>query len=120
MLTKSAGHHSVFPTWALKALVPRTRDLQGTSCENHVMYGGLYQHTKVLLYIYIYLYLYLYKGSAHGPLPIDRTDTDSGNSRMYVMNSDLPWGGNLTSWELYAKWPGEIHLQVNCNEFIFK
>ena len=34
-----------FSAGALKAL------FQGTRCENLMMYGGLYQHTQVVLYI---------------------------------------------------------------------
>ena len=41
----SLGFHS----WCLEARV-RRRVLPSTSCENLMMYGGLYQHTRVVLY----------------------------------------------------------------------
>ena len=41
-----------FPAGALKALVLSDSCFQHTSCENLMMYGRLYQHTWVVLYIY--------------------------------------------------------------------
>ena len=38
---------------------------QGTSCENHMMYGGLYQHTRVVLYINLILHDDVYLRSGH-------------------------------------------------------
>ena len=35
----------------LKSTRPTDSCFQGTSCENLMMYGGLYQHTRVVLYI---------------------------------------------------------------------
>ena len=46
-----------FPSWFPESTRPMDLCFQGTSCENLVMYGGLYQHTRVVLYIYIYIYL---------------------------------------------------------------
>ena len=45
----SLGFHS----WCSESTRPTDLCFQGTSCENLMMYGGLYQHTQVVLYIYI-------------------------------------------------------------------
>ena len=47
-----------FPSWCPENTRPTDSCFQGTSCENLMMYGGLYQHTRVVLYIYIYIYQY--------------------------------------------------------------
>ena len=44
-------HHEVFPAGTLEAQVRRTSAFKGTSWENRVMYGGLYQNTRVVLYL---------------------------------------------------------------------
>ena len=45
-----------FPSWCqLKALVLQTHASK-LSCENLMMYGGLYQHTRVVLYIYQHIW----------------------------------------------------------------
>ena len=56
----SLGFHSLCPEST------RTMDscFQGTICENLVMYGGLYQHTRVVLYLYQYLSLFSVSMSA--------------------------------------------------------
>ena len=41
-----------FPSWCPKSTRPIDSCFQGTSCENLMMYSGLYQHTRVVLYIY--------------------------------------------------------------------
>ena len=41
-----------FPSWCPESTRPTDSCFQGTSCENLMMYGGLYQHTRVVLYIY--------------------------------------------------------------------
>ena len=59
MLIQSAIHHEVFTAGALEARVrrksafraPADECFQGTSCENRVMYSGLYQHMMVVLYL---------------------------------------------------------------------
>ena len=40
-----------FPSWCSESTRPTDSCFQGTSCENLMMYGGLYQHTRVVLYI---------------------------------------------------------------------
>ena len=42
-----------FPSWCPESTCPTDLCFQGTSCENLMMYGGLYQHTRVVLYMYI-------------------------------------------------------------------
>ena len=41
-----------FPSWCPESTRPTDSCFQGTSFENLMMYGGLYQHTRVVLYIY--------------------------------------------------------------------
>ena len=41
-----------FPSWCPESTRPMDSCFQGTSCENLMMYGGLYQHTRVVLYTY--------------------------------------------------------------------
>ena len=41
-----------FPSWCPESTRPTDTCFQGTSCENLMMYGGLYQHTRVVLYMY--------------------------------------------------------------------
>ena len=41
-----------FPSWCPESTRPTDSCFQGTSCKNLMMYGGLYQHTRVVLYIY--------------------------------------------------------------------
>ena len=41
-----------FPSWCPESTRPTNSCFQVTSYENLVMYGGLYQHTRVVLYIY--------------------------------------------------------------------
>ena len=48
ILRTSLGFHS----WCPESTRPTDSCFQGTSCENLMMYGGLYQHTHVVLYIY--------------------------------------------------------------------
>ena len=43
----SLGFHS----WCPESTHPTDSCFQDTSCENLMMYGGLYQHTRVVLYI---------------------------------------------------------------------
>ena len=50
-----------FPSWCPESTRPMDSCFQGTSCENLVMYGRLYQHTWVDLYIYKSLCLRLCK-----------------------------------------------------------
>ena len=40
-----------FPSWCPESTRPMDSCFQGTSCENLMMYGGLYQHTRVVLHI---------------------------------------------------------------------
>ena len=40
-----------FPSWCPESTHPTDSCFQDTSCENLMMYGGLYQHTRVVLYI---------------------------------------------------------------------
>ena len=40
-----------FPSWCPESTRPMDSCFQGTSCENLMMYCGLYQHTRVVLYI---------------------------------------------------------------------
>ena len=42
-----------FLSWCPESTRPTDSCFQGTSCENLMMYGGLYQHTRVVLYIYV-------------------------------------------------------------------
>ena len=45
-----------FPSWCPESTRPTDSCFQGTSCENLMMYGGLYsvyQHTREALYMYI-------------------------------------------------------------------
>ena len=42
-----------FPSWCPESTRPMDSCFQGTSCENLMMYGGLYQHTRVVLYKYL-------------------------------------------------------------------
>ena len=44
----SLGFHS----WCSEGTRPTDSCFQGTSCENLVMYGRLYQHSRVVLYMY--------------------------------------------------------------------
>ena len=44
-----------FPSWCPKSTRPMDSCFQGTSCENLMMYGGLYEHTHVVLYMYPYI-----------------------------------------------------------------
>ena len=44
-----------FPSWCSESTRPTDSCFQGTICENLMMYGGLYQHTRVVLYIYYIL-----------------------------------------------------------------
>ena len=46
-------HHSVFSSLCSESTRPTDSCFQGTTCENLMMYGGLYQHTRVVLYICI-------------------------------------------------------------------
>ena len=48
-----------FPSWCLESTRPTDSCFQGTSCENLMMYGGLYQHTQVVLYMYSLVLVYL-------------------------------------------------------------
>ena len=41
-----------FPSWCPESTRPTDSCFQSTSCENFMMYSGLYQHTRVVLYIY--------------------------------------------------------------------
>ena len=41
-----------FLSWCPEGTRPTDSCFQDTSCENLMMYGGLYQHTKVVLYLY--------------------------------------------------------------------
>ena len=50
VLILSAIHHEIFTAGALEARV-RRNSFQGTSWENRVTYGLLYQHTRVVLYL---------------------------------------------------------------------
>ena len=43
-----------FPSWWPENTRPTDLCFQGTSCANRVMYSGLYQHTRLVLYIYLY------------------------------------------------------------------
>ena len=47
-------HHTTlgFPSWCPESTRPTDSCFQGTSWKNLMMYGGLYQHTRVVLYIY--------------------------------------------------------------------
>ena len=45
---RSLGFHS----WCPESTRPTDSCFQGTSCENFMMYSGLYQHTHVVLYLY--------------------------------------------------------------------
>ena len=42
-----------FPSWCPESTHPTDSYFQSTSCENLMMYGGLYQHTQVVLYMYL-------------------------------------------------------------------
>ena len=53
----SLGFHS----WCPESTRPTDSCFQGTSCEKLMMYGGLYQHTHVVLYIYYLLLQELYQ-----------------------------------------------------------
>ena len=46
-----------FPSWCPESTRPTDSCFQGTSCENLIMNGGLYQHTRVVLYLYMYIRL---------------------------------------------------------------
>ena len=41
-----------FPSWCPESTRPTDSCFQGNSCENLMMYGRLYQHTRVVLYLY--------------------------------------------------------------------
>ena len=41
-----------FPSWCPESTHPTDSCFHGTSCENLMMYGGLYKHTRVVLYFY--------------------------------------------------------------------
>ena len=41
-----------FPSWCPESTRPTDSCFQGTSCEILMMYGRLYQHTRVVLYMY--------------------------------------------------------------------
>ena len=41
-----------FPSWCPESTCSADSCFQGTSCENLMMNGGLYQHTRVVLYMY--------------------------------------------------------------------
>ena len=58
-----------FPSWFSESTRPTDSCFQGTSCENLMMYGGLYQHTRVVLYIYLMSLLPLELDSHHIMLP---------------------------------------------------
>ena len=45
-----------FPSWCPEGIRPTDSCFHGTSCENLMMYGGLYQHTHVVLYFYQSVY----------------------------------------------------------------
>ena len=51
-----------FPSWCHECTGPTDSCFHGTSCENLVMYGGLYQHTRVVLYIENSVYLIMEVG----------------------------------------------------------
>ena len=42
-----------FSSWCPESTRPTDSCFQGTSCENLMLFGGLYQHTRVVLYIYL-------------------------------------------------------------------
>ena len=46
-----------FPSWCSESTRRTDSCFQGTNCENLMMYGGLYQYTRVVLYIYITSYM---------------------------------------------------------------
>ena len=52
--SSSFNYNAVIKGWVYNKYKTRPTDscFQGTSCENLMMYSGLYQHTKVVLYIY--------------------------------------------------------------------
>ena len=47
-----------FPSWCPESTRPTDLCFQGTSCENLMMYGRLYQHTRLVLYIYFIYYIW--------------------------------------------------------------
>ena len=53
MLILSAVHYEVFTAGALEARVRRTSAFMAPVGKNRVMYDGLYQHTRVVLYLFI-------------------------------------------------------------------
>ena len=48
-----------FPSWCPESTRPTDSCFHGTSCENLTMYGGLYQHTRLVLYLYSLTFLFL-------------------------------------------------------------
>ena len=46
---------------------PTDSYIQGTSCKNLMMHGGLYQHTRVVLYIYNLFFWYIKYTHIHTP-----------------------------------------------------
>ena len=51
VLIKSAVHHEVFTARALEARVRRKIAFRAPAGKKRVMYGGLYEHTKLVLYL---------------------------------------------------------------------
>ena len=49
-----------FPRWCSESTHPTDSCFQGTSWKNLMLYGRLYQHIRMVLYIYIYIYIYIY------------------------------------------------------------
>ena len=57
-----------FPSWCPENTHPRDSCFQGTSCENLVMYSGLFQQTRLVLYLYRTILYCLFHVAAHNSI----------------------------------------------------
>ena len=85
-----------FHSWCPESTRPTDSCFHGTSCENLMMYGGLYQHTRVVLYLYRVRSLALQPLSAGNSAEFSQADNSRTIQRRAMNLTSLD---SLGSWE---------------------